>query len=170
MNTWQAMVHEFHEATNSNIGTDPELRDNELRAKLIMEEAVETVAAMGYWAEARISDANEPFIIAEFKKRFSEPNFPEVIDGLCDLIYVALGTAVTAGIDLDPFFREVQRANMEKLTGPKRADGKQLKPEGWRPPDIEGVLIRARENAEWISEQMKLPRKGRVQTLEERAS
>lgn len=39
-------------------------------------------------------------------------------------------------IDLDPFFREVHRANMEKLKGPKREDGKQLKPEGWQPPRI----------------------------------
>jgi predicted HAD superfamily Cof-like phosphohydrolase len=44
------------------------------------------------------------------------------------------------GIDLRPFFREVHRANMQKLTGPKRADGKQLKPEGWQPPRIQEML------------------------------
>lgn len=31
---------------------------------------------------------------------------------------------------------------MAKLGGPRRADGKVMKPIGWRPPDIEGVLNR----------------------------
>jgi predicted HAD superfamily Cof-like phosphohydrolase len=29
---------------------------------------------------------------------------------------------------------------MEKLDGPIRADGKKLKPEGWKPPDIQGLM------------------------------
>jgi predicted HAD superfamily Cof-like phosphohydrolase len=150
MNVWQSMVHEFHEATNSAIGTDPELRENELRAKLIMEEAVETVAAMGFLAIAAISDGSTLAPITVFEKHYTEPNLIETIDGLCDLIYVVVGTAVTAGIDLGPHFTEVHRANMMKLQGPKRADGKQLKPEGWQPPDHEAVLIRqAREREIW---------------------
>lgn len=40
------------------------------------------------------------------------------------------------GVDLRPFYREVHRTNMHKLTGPIREDGKQLKPEGWKPPRI----------------------------------
>lgn len=173
MNVWQAMVHEFHEGTKSTVGEDPELRDAELRAKLIMEETVETIAAMGFGVEARIynRDTRDPEgeertgevhgdvldmgtiwwrEMATFEKAHTAPDFEEAIDGLCDLIYVVLGSAVAWGIDLDPFFREVQRANMEKLTGPKRADGKQLKPEGWRPPDIETILLRQIERArEW---------------------
>jgi predicted HAD superfamily Cof-like phosphohydrolase len=35
---------------------------------------------------------------------------------------------------------EVHRANMHKTDGPRRADGKQLKPEGWRPADVRAVL------------------------------
>lgn len=40
------------------------------------------------------------------------------------------------GVDLRPFFREVHRTNMHKLKGPKREDGKQLKPPDWQPPRI----------------------------------
>jgi predicted HAD superfamily Cof-like phosphohydrolase len=29
---------------------------------------------------------------------------------------------------------------MAKAGGPKRADGKQLKPEGWTPPDLAPIL------------------------------
>jgi predicted HAD superfamily Cof-like phosphohydrolase len=136
---------------------DPDIRMTELRAKLIMEEAVETCAAMGFGVSATIYDGDPAMdditgqrtpIVGAWWKHFEGPDFPEAIDGLCDLIYVVVGSAAAWGIDLDPFFAEVQRANMEKLQGPKREDGKQLKPEGWRPPDMERVLIRARENAE----------------------
>ena len=64
-----------------------------------------------------------------------------IADGICDLVYVAVGSGIAYGLDMVPFWEEVQRANMDKLTGPKRADGKQLKPEGWRPPDITGLLV-----------------------------
>lgn len=40
------------------------------------------------------------------------------------------------GLDLRPFFEEVHRTNMAKLGGPRRADGKQLKPADWKPPRI----------------------------------
>lgn len=62
------------------------------------------------------------------------------IDALCDLLYVTYGAAVAMGVDLEPFWNEVQRANMEKCSGPKREDGKQLKPEGWRPPNHRDVF------------------------------
>lgn len=154
MNVYQAMVHEFHQATDSVIGTTPELRSSELRARLIMEEAVETVAAMGFAVKADIYKPTGAFAfddkdhVAHFSGFYLVPNFEDVIDGYCDLLYVVFGSAVTDGIDLDPFFAEVHRANMEKATGPKREDGKQLKPEDWKPPDIEGQLARAQMDAE----------------------
>jgi predicted HAD superfamily Cof-like phosphohydrolase len=46
-------------------------------------------------------------------------------------------------VDLAPHFEEVHRANMTKLAGPKREDGKQLKPEGWQPPDHDTLIIKA---------------------------
>lgn len=46
------------------------------------------------------------------------------------------------GVDLRPFFREVHRTNMHKLKGPKREDGKQLKPPDWKPPRIAAMYNR----------------------------
>lgn len=66
----------------------------------------------------------------------------EVADALADLIYVAIGMALAYGIDLRPVWREVHRSNMAKSGGGTREDGKILKPEGWTPPDIAGVLRR----------------------------
>jgi predicted HAD superfamily Cof-like phosphohydrolase len=57
-----------------------------------------------------------------------------------DLVYVVIGTASALGIDLEPVWEAVQESNMQKVSGPVRDDGKRLKPEGYRPPNILGVI------------------------------
>ncbi len=59
-----------------------------------------------------------------------------------DVLYVTYGLCVAYGIDADAVFAVVQQANMAKVAGPRRADGKILKPANWTPPDIAGVLAR----------------------------
>lgn len=81
------------------------------------------------------------------------------IDALCDILYVVYGAAVAHGIDLEPFFDEVHRSNMTKASGPKREDGKQLKPEGYIPPDI-GRVVFERYGVQRLTEN---PRPGEVQ-------
>lgn len=61
---------------------------------------------------------------------------------LADLLYVVYGTFDQLGIDADAVFAEIHRANLAKAGGPVRADGKLLKPEGWQPADVAGVLAR----------------------------
>lgn len=132
MNDWQAKVTEFMVAMGQTVphpGLAPAIRDADLRASLIAEEAVETINALGLGVS-----------IEHWQQTNPEGNLVDLIDGLCDLLYVTIGTAVSAGIDLDPFFDEVHRSNMSKVGGAVREDGKRLKPRGWRPPDIEGRL------------------------------
>lgn len=86
--------------------------------------------------------------VAEFNRvvvGIDDPTTPAVrlvavIDGLCDLLCVVYGAAAEFGVDLAPFWDEVHRTNMAKAGGPLREDGKRLKPPGWVPPDIAGVL------------------------------
>lgn len=111
---------EFHAAMGQSVGSTIEFRDVNLRRALVAEEAKELDVAM------------------------LDRNMPATIDALCDLLYVVFGTAVVLGVDIEPFFDEVHRTNMLKSTGEVRADGKRLKPPGWKPPDIEGML-KARE-------------------------
>lgn len=139
-NDWQRDVEEFHRATKQPIGIDAAYMRREMRAKLIMEEAVETVAAMGFAVSGVIMPAYgefdpQPDNIASYFKHYQEFDLPDYVDGLCDLVYVTVGGAVDMGLDLDPHFELVHDANMRKLAGPKREDGKQLKPEGWVGPD-----------------------------------
>ncbi|MGW4493654.1 pyrophosphohydrolase domain-containing protein [Streptomyces sp. NPDC004376] len=65
---------------------------------------------------------------------------------LADVVYVAYGTALVHGIDLDEVIAEIHRANMSKL-GPegqvlRREDGKVLKGTHYRAPDVSAVLRR----------------------------
>ncbi len=64
---------------------------------------------------------------------------------LADLLYVVYGTFATLGINADAVYAEVHRANMEKLGGPRRADGKLLKPPGWQPANISSILQQLQE-------------------------
>lgn len=76
----------------------------------------------------------------ELKKAIDDRDIIGVADGSADLIYVILHNCLAWGIDLAPIWDEVQRTNMAKLGGPKSPDGKQLKPAGWKPPDLRTLL------------------------------
>ncbi len=112
-------VRAFHERFDVAIGDRPARQSravHELRARLIREEAEEVVTALESGSVA------------------------EIASELADLLYVTYGTAVSLGIDIRPVFDAVHRANMAKVGGGRRADGKVLKPPGWRPADIASVI------------------------------
>ena len=61
----------------------------------------------------------------------------EQADALVDAIYYICDTAVRHGMNLDPLFKIVHRANMQKVVDGKvlrRDDGKIMKPECWKDP------------------------------------
>jgi predicted HAD superfamily Cof-like phosphohydrolase len=120
VNREQAMVADFHRAFSRTPPDGPDLPafPGRLRISLIQEEA------------------------DEFAQAVRDGDLVEMVDALCDLLYVTYGAAVDLGVDLEPFFAEVHRSNMAKVGGTRRADGKWLKPEGWTPPDIAGLLRR----------------------------
>lgn len=105
-----------------------------LRVELIREEFAELVQAATGDLTARV--------IVSREVRHERPDLPATADALADLLYVLLGWAVAAGIDLGRVFDLVHTTNMAKLAGPVRPDGKRLKPRGWAAPNIEGELVR----------------------------
>lgn len=70
----------------------------------------------------------------------------EQYDAFVDAWYYMLNTAVKKGVDLDGIFKVVHKANMDKRfadgTFHRREDGKVLKPNGWKEPDIVGEIQR----------------------------
>lgn len=67
------------------------------------------------------------------------------LDAICDTIWTLIGYAHAKGYPIESAWDAVALSNLRKIdlkTGKvhRRADGKVLKPEGWKPPDIEKIL------------------------------
>jgi predicted HAD superfamily Cof-like phosphohydrolase len=111
-----------------------------LRLRLIAEEIVELLQGCGCErsASGALQSSLERTIVSIVSTRHA--NLSDIADALTDLDYVIEGMRLACGIDGAPIAAEVHRANMAKVGGERRADGKHLKPKGWTPPDIEGEL------------------------------
>jgi predicted HAD superfamily Cof-like phosphohydrolase len=140
--TLTARVTEFHLAMAHPIATTPWVPPAHrvrLRGRLVAEECIELLTAL--FPDAGFGDVLE-VIMARIATSEPRPNLPAVADALADIAYVNEGTNIEFGIDGNAVMVEVHRANMAKAAGGKDEHGKQIKPEGWQPPDIAGVLAR----------------------------
>ncbi len=128
-----ALVAEFHRVFDLPVATSPDAaavpeQVAALRQRLLDEEVGELAAAVA--ARDVLAVAHE----------------------LADVVYVAYGTALTYGIDLDAVLAEVHRSNLSKhpdagdpagpagRTAERRDDGKVLKGAGYRRPDVAAAL------------------------------
>lgn len=76
----------------------------------------------------------------ELCKAITDNDLPQVVDGMCDLLYVVFGTATAYGIDLQKYFDEVHMSNMLKDPAVVDRYGKVIKPPLWQPPRIKEML------------------------------
>ena len=126
-------VLDFHDIMNgyaSPTPTLPPLEILQLREKLLDEEYKESKQVLARLQEmAKNGETTDALpVLADF------------VHELADLLYVTYGAMWSCGIDPDPVFAEVHRANMTKRGGPIRADGKQLKPPDWQPADVLSII------------------------------
>lgn len=130
---WTSAVKKFHKKYKVPILTVPTCPDErrvKLREALILEEVGELFDAM------------------------MEKDVVAVADGLADLIYVSIGTALEYGIDIHAVFHEVHRSNMTKDGGVgirgkvekrkvvKGRKGKKAKKSKYEPPRIAEILYK----------------------------
>lgn len=83
--------------------------------------------------------------VAELMEAHSAGNKVEQLDALIDILVVTIGAIHSMGADGEGAWNEVMRTNFAKIdpaTGKvtKRSDGKVLKPEGWKPPELSQFL------------------------------
>lgn len=83
---------------------------------------------------------------AEFMAASHRRDLVGMADALADIVYVAYGTAISYGLDLDLLIDEVHRSNMSKLDEYGRPvlrdDGKVLKSPRYESPQIASTLQR----------------------------
>lgn len=130
-------VADFRTAMGLPIAREPDTAPTmdrlNLIASLLDEEHRETIRSIGHmWLCSKYDRGSE-----EDRREA----LAEVADGLADLIYVAVGAALELGIPLGAVWAEVHAANLRKAGGPRRQDGKVLKPNGWTPPDVIGAVF-----------------------------
>lgn len=77
---------------------------------------------------------------------FEHRDIVEIADACADLKWVIEGLEHTLDLPQQPIWDEVARSNLDKIsengTVLRREDGKILKPEGWTPPNIAGIIAK----------------------------
>ncbi len=137
----------------------PPAETRELRARLIMEEAFETLKALGVVIELADDEQDNPIelvsgneiLFKEMKFTASDdphrcgdfvPDLDGIIDGCADLDFVTIGTLMACGVPDVPHLHEVCRCNNLKFPGgvaTTNNHGKFQKPPGWKAPDHAAV-------------------------------
>ncbi|MFI5404957.1 MAG: hypothetical protein ACHQ1D_00440 [Nitrososphaerales archaeon] len=142
----QQQVEEFMQFAGQGLPdkpTIPPFEVRELRAKLILEECLETIEALGFyvWQDDRFCHSLHLETVDDYGKEL-QPDLEEIIDGCADIAVVTTGTLSACGIPDLPFQDEVNLNNLAKF-GPGhsiRTDGKIIKPPDHKPPNIRGIL------------------------------
>lgn len=123
---WAEAVAEFHRAR----GNEPPVN---ITGRIVPEVALLRLRLM----------ASE---LGELADAMHEKDIVEIADGLCDLLYVTVGTALEYGLGpiLHDLFEEVHSSNMTKRHGGAGAAAKYGpgggKGEGFKPPRIAEIL------------------------------
>jgi len=165
MKEHQKKVHEFVKKMRENNGKEPipktpQFPKTSIRSLcvcLILEEALEVFQALGISVDLNIDHYNT--LMVELQKLSVKDDFlihgeqiediknpeklGELSDGLADLIYVAIYTAIVHGIDLSPIMKAVEDSNLEKFRGDSHLDsktGKWIKPSDWQAPDFAKMI------------------------------
>lgn len=144
-------VRTFMEKAGQNLPATPIVPNAEtriLRAKLIFEEAMETIDALGVCI-----GVNDEYDLGTSQISFGDTgkvDLVEIADGCADVLVVTTGTALACGIDPAPVQKLIDDSNLAKF-GPGgyksdgtdgNAEGKWIKPPDWVKPDLAGELER----------------------------
>lgn len=125
----------------------PSMDERRLRARLILEEAVETITSLGFEGPASWQKAVAEFMDFLAKCEYhtlgvTSPVLSMIADGCADLSVVTVGTLIACGIPDSKLFKLVDENNMAKFGpgGHRDANGKWIKPPNHTKPDIEGFF------------------------------
>lgn len=150
-----AAIKEFMQGARQHTPSYPVVPPEDvrrLRARLILEEAIETVVALGFEPvvdytidrtalsgfSSRDIEIDDLGSRIELKSRPDWVDLVEIADGVADVSVVAIGTALACGIDINPILKLVDDNNLAKLGPGHTFDefGKLKKPPGHPKPDI----------------------------------
>jgi len=124
--------------------TMPDLKTRQLRARLMLEEVLETInLGLGLEVQLKSPNLNGTFDVQDLAYVERSPgDLIQIADGCCDVNVVTKGTGSACGIALRPCFKLVSGNNLMKFAPGHtfRSDGKLVKPPNH--PNIDVDLAR----------------------------
>lgn len=93
----------------------PDAKTRLLRARLVLEEALEFVRSCGCTVE--LAEGKDAAVIDQISVALDpagKPDLTEYVDGCVDQLVVTYGALNAAGVKVEPAWDEVQRSNMSK--------------------------------------------------------
>lgn len=130
----QTDVKDFHEKFNVPMADKPTIPDSDM---------------LNY----RIGFIEEE--LQELKDAASNNDIVEMADAIIDILYVTYGFGLIMGLPIQELWDEVQRSNMEKISGkeamengipttkPPRHEADVLKPMSWEAPKLKAIIEEA---------------------------
>ena len=85
--------------------------------------------------------------VDEFNEAVEQGDISKAAHELADVLYIAFGTADKMGIPIGEVWKEIQRANMDKVRATSAEQSKRgstqdvVKPPGWKKADVASVLL-----------------------------
>ena len=143
----QIRVEEFMRLAAQTVPFKPVVPPREtryLRAKIIFEEALETIAGLGFDV---VIPRGSRTVMKDCYELSSDghtpPDLIEIVDGCADLRVVTTGTLSACGVPDKLVQFEVDQNNLAKF-GPggyrRESDGKWMKPPGHKPPRVKEII------------------------------
>jgi predicted HAD superfamily Cof-like phosphohydrolase len=142
----EQMLREFHATLNVHGGLAPE---------------APTADVPDWVRDLRLTLLDEE--VGELREAMLRGDIEKIADGIADIVYVAVGTAVPYGVPFDAVFREVHRSNMTKTNDPSL--GKLVKGPGYEAPRIAEIVKAGAQPVPEIAEEPGL-HAGRADRLE----
>lgn len=178
VNPMQRDIAKFMAACDQEVRKFPGLPEDEivtLRIRLMVEELLGAVDPDEFTRDEngdylRVNDGRYVELLFENKsdeliQSMLKGDLVGIADGIADVLYVVIGTAVAYGINIQEVFDEVQRSNMSKAVWDddlktyvviKNEDGKVLKPSTFSEanigPIISNQIVRGLQDVELVLE------------------
>ena len=158
-NIMQRQVAEFMKRCDQAVAAYPQLPEDEivtLRIRLMVEELLGKIDAPVEWSlDAELDHRYMRLLINnksdELIASMVAGDLVGVADGIVDVLYVVIGTAVAYGINIQEVFNEVHRSNLSKTvwseelqryTIEKDEFGKGIKPPTYSPAALAPIVAR----------------------------
>ena len=159
-NVMQRQIAEFMRRCDQEVAKYPQLPDEKivtLRIRLMVEELLGAIEVEKEWDQ--LDDVEKSRYLHhlvlnksdELVKSMIEGDLVGVADGIADVLYVVIGTAIAYGINIQEVFNEVHRSNLSKTvwneelqryTIEKDEFGKGIKPPTYSPAALAPIVQR----------------------------